>query len=102
MKRKTCLVLVANEVLDALLLRLPAHVHLAGRLECFTRTSCVIRLSGVGLPDWCEEPRYGLPYAWAAVIIGTDGHVHFVHGSPPILGTVSHYEYLQAAHSNPN
>jgi len=68
---------VANDFLPTVLQRLPKDVVLLGHQDCFDAPITVLKLCGDGLPEWCEEPKHGEHYRWAAGIFGGDGVMRF-------------------------
>ena len=78
MNRKFCLVAVANDFLHTLVNRLPQGVFVTGQQEDFGKAVTILRLGGPALPDWCQEPPHGGPFAWGAAIIGGDGVLRIV------------------------
>lgn len=87
MKRRVCMMMVANEVLPTILERLPAGVEMTAKQEWFDRAATTILLEGPGLPEWCEEPAQGGLYAWSAMIVSNDGVMRFVQASPVYVFT---------------
>ena len=106
MPRRVCLMAVANSFLPTVLENLPGGVVVMGRQEHFDRAVTNLRLEGDGLPEWCNEPPHGAPYAWAAAIFGGDGILRICpvqQSVPPIIPPgKSMFERIQEQHKFPN
>lgn len=106
MSRRVCLMAVANGFIPSVVANLPPNVAVAARQEHFDRAITNLRLEGDGLPEWCDEPAHGEPYAWAAAIFGGDGILRIcpVHPiEPPFLPPgKSMFERLQEQYRHPN
>ena len=82
MTRRVCLMACANDFLPTLLAQLPHGVGVVDWKEMFDIAARQLKLVGPGLPDWCEEPKNGGPYVWAAAIIGGDGIMRICPAQP--------------------
>lgn len=61
---------VANDLVSTIVGMLPSGVMVADSRESFERASTVLKLTGPGLPAWCEEPPNGEEYVQASAAIG--------------------------------
>lgn len=93
--RRICLIAVANDFLPTLLPRLPQGMSVTAQRECFDKAQTILRIEGDCLPEWCNEPPHGGPFAWGAAIFGGDGLLRILPVSATIVPPpASMYERL--------
>lgn len=102
MTRRICLISVANDVLDAVLERLPEGVVLTHRIEAFDRPVSTVRLEGPGLPDWCDVHPDGAIYAWGQAILFGDGSLGILPSPPAPMQPASPYQRILEQYGHPN
>lgn len=102
MTRRICLVTVANDILGSIAERLPENIQIAAVRECFDRSCAVLRLTGLGLPEWCNEPPHGGQFATAMITYTEDGGIQFTRGAIHVPHVLSRYEMLMDMFDNMN